>query len=126
MRLSLVIRKAIAWTLGACLVLGAMAPAVSQGLEAHGRGPLGWDAVCTQLAAGHTQRLPQPTAPADHLFNHCPYCAIHLTAWGPPTAPAVPAPTAWAQHRVPQPAMRVVRTASVWVTAQPRGPPAHA
>ncbi len=122
-------RKFVAWIACCALLLASLAPSLAQTLERGGPGA--WSEVCSVLgnklvAADGSQDDSLPSAPTGHLFQHCPFCSLHVTALGtPPTPLSVPAlvPLGFA---VPELMLLAPRTQFAWATAQPRAPPLRA
>lgn len=72
--------------------------------------------------SGKSGERSTPTAP-DHLFKHCPYCALHVDMDVPAMALLqVPAMDAWAAL-LPAAFLHAPRTQHAWRSAQPRAPP---
>lgn len=122
-------RTIVAWIACLALLLGSLAPAISQAIQ---RGlPASMSEVCsatgfTPVATDETIResVPAaPVAPAKHLLQHCPYCSLHVTVLGmPPAPPFVPA-LAPLGFTVPELSLGGPRTLFAWAAAQPRAPP---
>ena len=111
------------------VLFAALAPAISHVLRVGS--PSGWTEVCSALGS---RLVPaddgrpagqSPASSGEHLFEHCPYCSLHLPALGMPEAPlafdALVVPTSG----VPELFLTAPRTLFAWATAQPRGPPQH-
>lgn len=65
------------------------------------------------------------SAPAalDHLFQHCPYCTLHVDLDRPVSVTLqVPSLGAW-QAELPRAWLHAPATLPVWRVAQPRAPP---
>lgn len=114
------------WALAAMLMM-ALAPTLSLGMQAKAGGSL--VELCTALgtrwvtldAAEPGTAESRPDTPA-HLFEHCPYCALHADTLGP--APSVPAVGLLPLNfEAPRLFLAAPRTLHAWLAAQPRGPP---
>ena len=111
------------------ILLGSLMPAISHLVRAGGGDA--WVEVCTALG---TKRISadnadpagseQAPSPLLHVFEHCPYCSLHMTAMGLP--PALPYEAVLAQlgFALPASGLRSPRTSFAWAPAQPRAPPA--
>jgi hypothetical protein len=114
------------------MLLLAFAPTVSRWLAAS-RGP-GWELICSAQAAadeapGAHSRLGAPdsgpSAPA-HVFEHCPFCALHVDLALPPPPIGAVAAQAVVFREMPRAFLAAPRGRGVWASAQPRAPPARA
>ena len=117
-------RRLVAWFASLAVLLASLAPSIAQAVRRDGSGA--WIEVCSVLgnklvAPDGTQR---DSAPAKHLLQHCPYCALHATALGmPPAPPSLPA-VVRGGGSVPALLLAAPRPLFAWAAAQPRGPPA--
>jgi hypothetical protein len=114
------------------MLLLAFAPTVSRWLAAD-RGP-GWALICSAQPAvdeapGASARPGAPgnerPAPA-HVFEHCPFCALHVDLALPPPPIAAAAAQAVAFRELPRAFLAAPRGGGVWASAQPRAPPTRA
>ncbi len=116
------LRTFVAWIACCAVLVGSLAPAVSRALS--GDAAQVWAEVCTTLGPKLVNTGDDaPAAPADALFQHCPYCSLHATALGmPPAAVGVPA-LARLGFALPALFLSAPRTLFAWAHAQPRAPP---
>lgn len=116
-------RRFSVWLAIAAMLLGALAPAVSQAVRA--ADPLAWAEVCSASSkTGPAGQQPSPANSAAHLFEHCPYCSLHQPVLGLPPAPtALLLPLAIAEA-LPSLYLSGPRGQHNWDAARPRGPPA--
>ncbi len=110
------------WLALVAMLLGALAPTVSQALAAQGRlVPLD---VCFSGGVGGTPAPPSSPEGGSLLHGFCGYCLTHAGSFG---LPAVSAHVALAlpahAERCPPPAAPVMVTAP-WAPSLPRAPPA--
>ena len=124
-------RKISLWLATLALLAGCVAPLLSQLLapaQTPARAATVIEAisaeVCTALGAQNRRAGDGDPGPAhDAAFQHCPYCALHLPALGPPPAPllalapALAAPATLAARQI------APYSARIWVRAPPRAPP---
>lgn len=120
------LRHRIAWIACWAVLVGALAPAVSQCLAAVRQQPV-WTDICSAGSLASVPSKPTDRSPAGaHGGAPCAYCLTHAGSFGlPPTHWQVTLPTtAGIDVRPPTDAhpawVAVVRA------AQPRGPPALA
>jgi hypothetical protein len=117
----------LGWFAIVAILLATLAPTVSMALQAD-RDDLRVE-ICT---AGGTMMMAMPdTTPGEaptiaHLLEHCPCCAGHAGVAGPPMSVATVLAVPGLTDTPPRAFLEAPRTAHVWVTAQPRGPPARA
>jgi hypothetical protein len=130
--------RCLSWIALAAILALALLPTLSHALaHARGQGAGGWAEVCTaqgpqRVAVDADGKLADTvidgptdaaTPDADHL-QHCPLCAIGSdTPPLPPAATLAPA-LRLSGIRVPAAFLHAPRTAHIWRSAQPRGPPA--
>ena len=124
-------RKISLWLATFALLAGCVAPLLSQ-LLAPAQTPSRATAVieamsaevCTALGARSRRAGDGDPGPAhDAAFQHCPYCALHLPALGPPPAPRLALAPALATPASPASRQIAPHSARVWVRAPPRAPP---
>lgn len=117
-------RRLAAWIAALALLLAALAPSLSVAARLAGDGS--WAEVCTAQGAKWVRSdssQPPDTKTTWHLFEHCPYCSIHVPALGLPPAPtiALHAPELAVQRPIAIAAAPRLRRA--WPHARPRAPP---
>ena len=122
-------RRFTAWVALLALVLGALAPTVTQAMVAGGD-RADWQQICSvsgmvwvKADTGEVSQ-PQPDGgmPGSDAGQHCPWCTLHGGASGLPPVEAVamlPAPLA----EQPSAFYRAPLTDTVWATARSRAPP---
>lgn len=113
-------RRLSLWLTLVALLMGALAPSLSQAMRTPG-GVSTWAEVCSSTPASG-----QDPAPADavHLFEHCPYCSLHTPTLGLPPTPLSLALPAELRHPQPMLFLDAPRGQHNWTVARPRGPPA--
>jgi hypothetical protein len=116
-------RPFILWLASLALLVGSLAPALSQLVL----GNAGWVEVCTATGSQWLRAdgaAPDQPAPASaHWQEHCPYCSLHLPALGlPPVLHVVALPAAGA-GMLPPLLLHAPRPLFAWAGAQPRAPP---
>ena len=122
-------RRLTAWVALFALVLGALAPTVTQAMVAAGdRGD--WLEVCSvsgmvwvkadtgEVSAQH----PDDGAPASDASQHCPWCTLHGGAAGLPVV-ALNLDLPPRLTGLPPAFYRAPLAATVWAPAQSRAPP---
>lgn len=113
-------RRLSLWLTLVALLMGALAPSLSQAMS--GPGPQSWADICSSTApdSGH-----EP-APADtaHPFEHCPYCSLHHPTPGLPPSPLRLALPDDLRHEQPLLFLSGPSSQHHWTAASPRGPPA--
>lgn len=105
------------------MLMAALAPAWSHAMgDAGGGSPM--DEICTTAGvSAAAPGAPHDDGAAHPLFQHCPYCALHVDTFPvPPAAPRVPLPAPLADA-MPAAFLHADVTSHVWVRAQPRAPP---
>ncbi len=117
------LRRLLSWLALAAIVGFALTPTLAR-LLARPDAPQ-WMQICSaqgsRLVAAADQ--PQPAAPAQPKFEHCPFCALHAALL--PTAPTAHAfaLTQWRSARYPTLFLDAPRSLRWWSVAHPRGPP---
>lgn len=106
------------------IVLASLAPSLTHALGfAQGGSRI---EVCTAQGSKWIDEADDgsPTAPsAAHVFEHCPYCSIHMPDLGMPPSPTV-VPLLIEGHGEYPPAFYAApRPLFAWRSAQPRAPP---
>jgi hypothetical protein len=118
--------RLVAWLAALALLLGALAPAVAQGLV-EARGESGWVQVCSASGMLWVQidadaGTGAPGEPMADGAGHCPWCKLGGGATGlPPVQTALVLPDL--QGAQPQAHFRSAPLSMGRVTAQPRAPP---
>lgn len=126
MRSSIVHRRLVSLVAAFAFLMGAVAPAISAML-----GPqraVAMLEVCTAegtvLVHAHSGLDGrQPSPPAGHGFDHCPYCGSQATPLHPPPAPAAALPVPGLTEARPAAFLFAPSTPHAWTSAQPRAPP---
>jgi hypothetical protein len=122
-------RHLIAWIASLAILMAALAPAISHAV-ARGTGSSGsWAEICSALGAKRVRiddaasepRI--PAAPAEHAFQHCPYCSFNAAAPGLPPTSALELRLPSLQFQAPALFLLAPATAFVWLSAQSRAPP---
>ena len=115
------------WIALFAILVVTFAPSLTGALAAS-RG-LAWDQVCsatapTAAATASTRDDESPATP--HVFEHCPYCALHADLAPPPDPRQSDAGVALAFRAVPPAFVHAPRANAVRASAQPRAPPSVA
>ncbi|MFE8644299.1 DUF2946 domain-containing protein [Sphingomonas sp. NCPPB 2930] len=127
MRIGIVGKRILSWVACLAILMSSLAPAISHALRAGSGG--NWIEVCSVTGsklvrvddgAGKTA----PDLPSHNLLDHCPYCALHATAFAPPPAPMAGLPASALSFELPPLFLSAPRTLHAWRTSRPRGPPA--
>ncbi len=113
-------RRLSLWLTLVALLMGALAPSLSQAMRA--QGPQSWADVCSTAAPadGHE---PAP-GDAAHPFEHCPYCSLHHPTLGLPPSPLRLSLPDDLRHEQPLLFLSGPSGQHNWTAASPRGPPA--
>lgn len=125
-----VVSRWLAWMVSLAVLVGALAPALAQAWR--GEAAPGWVEVCSTLGARLVRAdlgaatTTDPAAPSGHGVAHCPWCGGQAGAAGLPPAPLAALPPLALAADTPRRFLAAPRTAFVWLTAQPRAPPARA
>jgi hypothetical protein len=119
------LNRSTRWATLLALLLATLAPSVAHALR-HVRGEtMPWSVLCS--ASGGMRRIQMPGDPApgqaQHAFDHCASCVLHVPAAPPPPAPADLHARSDLAHTVPAPLQPAPRALHTWVSAQPRAPP---
>lgn len=115
------------WLACLAVLLVALMPSLSQALQREASNP--WAEICTSLGAkraavdDRAANDSAPTAPIEHLLQHCPYCSVHVTVLGMPPTPLPMVSLVPLQHTLPELFLAAPRTLFAWSSAQPRAPP---
>lgn len=112
------------WIAVVVILLASVAPSLTHALGiAQGGSRI---EVCTAQGSKWIDEAgdESPTAPfAAHVFEHCPYCSIHVPGLGMPPSP-MRAPLLIESHgEYPVAFYAAPRTLFAWRSAQPRAPP---
>lgn len=121
-------RRFTAWVALLALVLGALAPTVTQAMVAGGD-RAEWLEVCSvsgmvwvKADTGEVAQQPDGNAPMVEASQHCPWCTLHGGVAGLPTSQAqLPLPPRLTD--LPPAFYRAPLSATVWASAQSRAPP---
>lgn len=121
-------RRFTAWVALLALVLGALAPTVTQAMVAGGD-RAEWLEVCSvsgmvwvKADTGEVAQQPDGGAPMGEASQHCPWCTLHGGAAGLPTSQArLPLPPRLTD--LPPAFYRAPLSATGWAPAQSRAPP---
>ncbi|RZI84896.1 MAG: DUF2946 domain-containing protein [Rubrivivax sp.] len=131
-------RPWIAWLAACVVLLGALAPAVTQGLRGWAKSPITWVEVCSAKGAKLVALADASTGKTakgdgqndmplggDHSGKHCPFCLPHIgdVAVLPP-APSVLALGVPGRAALPHLFLRGPGTLFAWAPSQARAPPA--
>jgi hypothetical protein len=123
MRMNSVWRRFGSRVASLAIVWAALAPTLTMAIQ--GSGSNGWVELCTVLGSrwvktsGSDAGAPLPAA---HVAEHCPYCSLQASGFGP-TPGTNGLPLLVLAFEVPQPPKYASRTWPAWRLAQPRGPP---
>ena len=122
-------RRITTWVALLALVMGALAPTVTQAMVAAGDRS-DWLEVCSvsgmvwvKADTGEVaQQQPDGSAPLGEAGQHCPWCTLHGGVAGLPTPQAqLPLPPRLTD--LPPAFYRAPLSATVWAPAQSRAPP---
>jgi hypothetical protein len=122
-------RRFTAWVALLALVLGALAPTVTQAMVAGGD-RADWQQICSvsgmvwvKADTGEVSQ-PQPDGgmPGSDAGQHCPWCTLHGGTAGLPVAHTLPELPP-RQTELPPAFYRAPLQATVWAPAQSRAPP---
>lgn len=119
-------RRFIAWVALLALVLGALAPTVTQAMVAGGE-RADWLEVCSVsgmvwVKADTGELAQQPPDGSAAGQQHCPWCTLHGGAVGLPASQALPELPPRLTD-LPPAFYRAPLSATVWAPAQSRAPP---
>lgn len=114
-------RIVLCWIALVAILLVTFAPSAIRALSASSGLP--WDTLCSAANVGGAgQDSPNKPAPP-HVFEPCPYCALHADL-APPSDPRLAAGGAVVAFRaLPLAFTRAPRGNTAWAAAQPRAPP---
>lgn len=118
-------RRFTAWVALLALVLGALAPTVTQAMVAGGE-RADWLEVCSVSGMvwvkADTGELAQQPPDGSSAGQHCPWCTLHGGVAGLPAAQALPELPPRLTD-LPPAFYRSPLSATVWAPAQSRAPP---
>lgn len=117
-------RPLVTWIAIFAILWAALAPSLAHALGT-AKTP-SWKEVCSVDGAKKLQDdadgSGDPAAPA-HVFEHCPFCSLHLPALGMPPIAEVDVLDLRLRDEVPLAFFVAPRTPHAWISAQPRAPP---
>ena len=114
-------RTLSSWIALLAILLVTFVPSVTGAFRASTGLP--WDRICSAANVA-VDKSGTPDAPASmHVFEHCPYCALHADLAPPPDPRVAQAGTALAFRAFPVAFTRAPRANAAWASAQPRAPP---
>jgi hypothetical protein len=124
-------RQLATWFAMLAILMASLAPSVSHALGL--TRDASWIEVCSAQGArwvkgdssdSISNESESGSVPAAaHLLDHCPYCSVHMPAWGLPPAHEVAPLALGLEDKLPPAFLAARRTPHAWVTAQPRAPP---
>ncbi len=120
-------QRLTAWIATFAILLGALAPAVSQAMSAFGEGGARWLEVCTtagMIWIAVDEDGGEPSQGDSGLMSgHCPYCCTHAGSFALP--PSVAPVFAVDGPQLLQPVLfhTAPRPLFAWAVAHPRAPP---
>ena len=118
-------RRFTAWVALLALVLGALAPTLTQAMVAGGE-RADWLEVCSVSGMvwvkADTGELAQQPPDGSAAGQHCPWCTLHGGAAGLPASQALPE-LPLRLTDLPPAFYRAPLSATVWAPAQSRAPP---
>lgn len=104
--------------------LFALAPALSHAMQGLGGAmPADRASICSS-SSGNQGSGPQQPDTAEHLFQHCPLCALHAQDLAPPPAPDAPALRQDLGPSMPERFLSAAADQHAWAARQARAPPA--
>ena len=122
-------QRLTAWIATFAILIGALAPTVSQAMSAFGDGGTRWLEVCTSAgmlwvaAKADGEAQDEDGGGSGVMAGHCPYCCTHAGSFAlPPSEPAVFA-VEGPQQLLPVLYHAAPRPLFAWAAAQPRAPP---
>jgi len=116
-------RKLVHWIAALAILLGALAPAVSQALSLANNGQGFVVEICTTSGSKMTQVIGEDeTSSSPAMGSHCPYCVVQPIYLLPNiSAFEFAAPVSYVTQA--QPAYQAPRTSSAWLQLPSRAPP---
>jgi hypothetical protein len=124
-------RRLTAWIAMFAIVLAALAPSISQAVNAARTSAAGWDEICTvdgpKLIKADGEASHTSTAPVEKSghFEHCPFCFAHAGSFGLPPGTGFTFPIASGNPTLPPLYYQAPRPLFIWAAAQSRAPPYH-
>jgi len=98
--------------------LFALAPTLSQAMQGlGGAAPADRSSICSNNSG------PQQPDAAEHLFQHCPLCALHAQDLAPPPAPDAPVLRQDLGQSMPERFLSAAADQHAWAARQARAPP---
>ena len=118
-------RKLVHWIAALAILLGALAPAVSQAISLANSGQGFVVEICTTSGAKMTQVIgDDETSSSPAMGSHCPYCVVQPIYLLPSiSAFEFAAPVSYVAKA--QPVYQSHRTSSAWLQLPSRAPPAQ-
>lgn len=115
------------------LLLATLAPALSQALAAARGDVAAWSQICRSSLvsprAGASVVASKAAAEKESLhglFEHCPFCGLHVQVIAPPPTAVPMALRLNLRHELPERFLSAAVTAHAWAPALARGPPSAA
>ncbi len=112
------------------LLLATLAPALSQALAAARGDVAAWSQICRSSLvsprAGASVVASKAAAEKESLhglFEHCPFCGLHVQVIAPPPTAVPMALRLNLRHELPERFLSAAVTAHAWAPALARGPP---
>jgi hypothetical protein len=129
MRMATAKRRITAWIASFAILLAALAPSISQAINAAKGSGANWIEVCTvsglKLAKITDAQNPASQKPAEDgsHFKHCPFCFTHGGSVGLPPSTDLTLPIASNDLPLPSLFYRSPRPLFIWAAPQSRAPP---
>jgi hypothetical protein len=122
-------RRITAWIACFAVLLFALAPSITQAVNAVKGSGTGWLEICTatgfktaKVDSGQNPASPAPAEKSAH-FEHCPFCFTHSGAADLPPTAAITLPVVSNEQALPSLFYQSPRPLFTWSTAQSRAPP---
>jgi hypothetical protein len=122
-------RRITAWIATFAILLAALAPSISQAINAAKGSGASWAEICTASGFKLTKigdidsSTSQTPAEKSMHFEHCPFCFMHAGSVGLPPSNALTLPIASSELPLPSLFYQVPRPLFIWAAAQSRAPP---
>lgn len=116
-------RQLTAWVALVALLLATLAPGIARAMTYANGDAWALGQVCSASAGPRNAGTGAPSGEAAHLFEHCPFCALHSDAIAPPPAPPAGFDAHWLAHQVPSLLLHAPRPLHAWAAIQARAPP---
>jgi hypothetical protein len=129
MKMTRVKRRITAWIACFAVLLSALAPSISQAVNAAKSTSANWVEICsvttTKLVKVEGAQSPTSSAPAEKgtHFEHCPFCFTHAGSVGLPPNLDLVIPLADGTLTLPSLFYQAPRPLFIWAAAQSRAPP---